>query len=163
MKILLTGCAGFIGMHISQNLLMRGDSVIGIDNINNYYDTKLKLSRLDQLKKFNEFSFYNLDISDEYKMNNIFEKSQPQKVIHLAAQAGVRYSISNPKAYIDSNLVGFSNILENSKKFKVEHFVYASSSSVYGSNTQLPFSEYHQTDNPISLYAATKKSYLTGK
>ena len=158
MNILLTGVAGFIGMHVCQSLLERGETVIGIDNINNYYDKKLKLGRLKQLKKYKKFTFYKVDISDRKKIDNIFLKTKPQKVVHLAAQAGVRYSIVNPNEYIKTNLCGFSNILENCRNFSIKHFVYASTSSVYGGNTLMPFREDQYTDHPVSLYAATKKS-----
>jgi UDP-glucuronate 4-epimerase len=158
MKILITGVAGFIGMHVAKYLLERGDTIIGIDNINNYYDTKLKLARLKQLNKFNKFNFHKLDIFKKKKINTIFSNTKPQRVVHLAAQAGVRYSILNPEKYINSNLCGFANILENCRNFDVEHLVYASSSSVYGGNTSMPFCEDHFADHPISLYAATKKS-----
>lgn len=158
MKIIVTGVAGFIGMHVAKYLLIRGDEVIGIDNINSFYDPKLKLARLEQLKKFNQFSFIKVDIVDKKEISDIFSKTKPQKVIHLAAQAGVRYSIQNPEEFINSNLVGFANILENCRNFEIEHFVYASSSSVYGGNTLMPFSESHSVNHPVSLYAATKKS-----
>jgi UDP-glucuronate 4-epimerase len=158
MKIIVTGVAGFIGMHVAKYLLKRGDKVIGIDNMNSFYDPKLKFARLEELKKFNNFSFHKVDIVEKKEISNIFSKSNPQKVIHLAAQAGVRYSIQNPEEFIKSNLVGFANILENCRNFEIEHFVYASSSSVYGGNAFMPFSESHSVNHPISLYAATKKS-----
>jgi UDP-glucuronate 4-epimerase len=158
MKILITGVAGFIGMHVAINLLERGDIVIGIDNINNYYSKKLKLARLKKLKKFRKFFFYKVNISNRKVINNIFSKTKPQKVIHLAAQAGVRYSISNPEIYIKTNLYGFANIIENCRNFAIEHLVFGSSSSVYGGNTLMPMRESHSTDHPMSLYAATKKS-----
>ena len=158
MKIIVTGVAGFIGMHVAKYLLKRGDEVVGIDNINSFYESKLKLARLEELKKFNQFSFNKKDIAEKKEISDIFFKTKPQKVIHLAAQAGVRYSIQNPSEFIKSNLVGFANILENCRNFDIEHFVYASSSSVYGGNTLMPFSESDSVNHPISLYAATKKS-----
>jgi UDP-glucuronate 4-epimerase len=158
MKILLTGAAGFIGMHTSLKLLKRGDQVIGLDNLNSYYDVNLKESRLAKLKKFDNFSFVKIDVQDKTSLNEIFRNEKPEKVIHLAAQAGVRYSLTNPDAYIESNVVGFLNILESCRHFEIEHLTYASSSSVYGGNTKLPFSEHSNVDHPVSLYAATKKS-----
>jgi UDP-glucuronate 4-epimerase len=158
MKILVTGAAGFIGMHVCQRLLERGEEVIGIDNLNSYYDVSLKESRLKELVKYSNFHFLRLDISDRDVMNSVFEKEQPELVVHLAAQAGVRYSLTNPHAYVDSNLVGFVNILEGCRLVKIKHLVYASSSSVYGGNTKIPFSEEDSVDHPISLYAATKKA-----
>ena len=155
---LVTGAAGFIGMHTSLRLLARGDSVIGMDNLNNYYDVSLKIARLACLKSHGNFSFHQLDIADREAMQALFVQVQPQRVIHLAAQAGVRYSLTNPHAYIDSNLQGFTNILEGCRHHGVQHLVYASSSSVYGGNTALPFSEHQNIDHPISLYAATKKA-----
>jgi UDP-glucuronate 4-epimerase len=158
MKILLTGAAGFIGMHVAQILLKRGDEVVGIDNINDYYDPNLKLARLEQLKPHPNFSFHKLDIADRMAMEDLFEAEKFQRVINLAAQPGVRYSLKNPHAYIQSNVVGFANLLEGCRHNGVEHFVYASSSSVYGANTKLPFSVNDNVDHPVSLYAATKKS-----
>ena len=158
MKIIITGAAGFIGMHSAKFLLERGEEVIGVDIIDNYYDTKLKLARIKKLKEFKKFTFYKVDIVNKDAISKIFLKIKPRKVIHLAAQAGVRYSIENPDKYIQSNLIGFSNILENCRNFKIEHLVYGSSSSVYGANKLTPFSEDHSTDCPLSLYAATKKS-----
>ena len=158
MKVLVTGAAGFIGMHTAKRLLERGDDVVGIDNINDYYDVRLKYARLEQLKPFPNFTFIKMDIADRDVMEKLFAEHKFPRVIHLAAQAGVRYSLQNPHAYIQSNVVGFMNILEGCRHNKVEHLVYASSSSVYGSNTKIPFSEHHNTDHPISLYAATKKS-----
>ncbi|OGB28544.1 MAG: protein CapI [Burkholderiales bacterium RIFCSPLOWO2_12_FULL_61_40] len=158
MKILVTGCAGFIGMHVSQRLLARGDDVLGIDNINEYYDTRLKLDRLEQLAGYSNFKFHKLDVADQSGISTLFSQEKPQRVIHLAAQAGVRYSLVNPHAYIDSNLVGFTNVLEGCRNNGVEHLVYASSSSVYGGNTKLPFNEHDNVDHPVSLYAATKKA-----
>ncbi len=154
---LVTGAAGFIGMHVAKRLLERGDAVIGLDNLNDYYDVSLKKARLAQLTSPN-FRFVKLDIADREGMKNLFEKEIFDAVIHLAAQAGVRYSITNPQSYIDSNLVGFGNVLEGCRHKKVEHLVYASSSSVYGANTKLPFSTEDSVDHPISLYAATKKA-----
>ena len=155
---LVTGVAGFIGMHTCLRLLTRGDRVIGLDNLNNYYDVSLKIARLACLQSHKNFSFHQLDVADREAMHALFVQVQPQRVIHLAAQAGVRYSLTNPHAYIDSNLQGFTNILEGCRHNGVQHLVYASSSSVYGGNTALPFSEHHNVDHPISLYAATKKA-----
>lgn len=158
MKILLTGSAGFIGMHVAKILLERGDQVVGIDNLNDYYDPHLKLARLEQLKPYANFKFIKGDIADRTTIEELFATEKPERVINLAAQAGVRYSIENPHAYIQSNLVGFSNILEGCRHHEVQHLVYASSSSVYGGNTKMPFSVGDQVDNPVSLYAATKKA-----
>ena len=158
MKVLVTGAAGFIGMHTAKRLLERGDDVVGIDNMNDYYDVRLKYARLEQLKPFPNFTFIKMDIAYRDTMEKLFAEHKFPRVIHLAAQAGVRYSLQNPHAYIQSNVVGFMNILEGCRHNKVEHLVYASSSSVYGSNTKIPFSEHDNTDHPISLYAATKKS-----
>ena len=158
MKFLVTGAAGFIGFHTSQYLLSRGDLVVGIDNLNDYYDPVLKEARLLKLKSNNNFSFHKVDIIDKNAIDNIFESESPDYVIHLAAQAGVRYSIENPYAYIDSNVMGFMNILEACRHNPVKHLVFASSSSVYGANTLMPFSVNHNVDHPLSLYAATKKS-----
>ncbi len=155
---LVTGAAGFIGMHTSLRLLARGDIVIGLDNLNDYYDVTLKQARLAQLQPHAKFSFHKLDVADRDGMAALFATEKPQRVIHLAAQAGVRYSITNPHAYVDSNLQGFINILEGCRHNAVQHLVYASSSSVYGGNTVMPFSEHHNVDHPISLYAATKKA-----
>jgi UDP-glucuronate 4-epimerase len=155
---LVTGAAGFIGMNVCIKLLEMNLNVIGIDNLNNYYDVELKLSRLSILRKYENFVFHKIDIIDSCELKPLFENHDFIFIIHLAAQAGVRYSISNPKEYINSNLVGFFNILEVSKIFKVKHLVYASSSSVYGDNSTLPFSEDQNVDHPVSLYAATKKS-----
>ncbi len=145
-------------MHTAKRLLERGDEVIGIDNINDYYDVRLKYARLEQLKPFPNFTFIKMDIADREAMEKLFAEHKFPRVIHLAAQAGVRYSLQNPHAYIQSNVVGFMNVLEGCRHNKVEHLVYASSSSVYGSNTKVPFSEHDNTDHPVSLYAATKKS-----
>ena len=158
MKILVTGAAGFIGFHTSELLLGRGDEVIGLDNLNDYYDVSLKEARLAKLSGRSGFRFHQLDLSDRAGMEALFAQEKPQRVIHLAAQAGVRYSIQNPHAYVDSNLVGFMNILEGCRHHGVEHLVYASSSSVYGANTNMPFSVHHTVDHPLSLYAATKKA-----
>jgi UDP-glucuronate 4-epimerase len=158
MKIILTGAAGFIGYHVAQKLLQEGHDVTGIDNLNDYYDVNLKKDRLSLLQQNRGFSFYREDISNTPRMLEIFEKDQPRRVIHLAAQAGVRYSITNPHAYGTSNLTGFLNILEACRKLKVEHLVYASSSSVYGANTSKPFKVSDNVDHPVSLYAATKKA-----
>ncbi len=158
MKILVTGAAGFIGAALSLRLLERGDEVVGIDNINDYYDVNLKLARLERLKAYEKFKFIKLDISDRKAIEDLFIKEQFQRVMHLAGQAGVRYSITNPHAYIDSNIVGFMNILEGCRHNAVEHLAYASSSSVYGANTHMPFSVRDNVDHPVSLYAASKKA-----
>lgn len=158
MKILLTGAAGFIGMHTALRLLARGDEVIGVDNLNDYYDVSLKQARLARLTGHPSFSFHQLSVEDGDAMSSLFQQVKPQRVIHLAAQAGVRYSLSNPHAYIDANIQGFINILEGCRHHNVEHLAYASSSSVYGGNTALPFSEHQNIDHPVSLYAATKKA-----
>jgi UDP-glucuronate 4-epimerase len=158
MKILVTGAAGFIGMHTSARLLKRGDTVVGIDNLNDYYDPKLKYARLDQLKPHKGFTFEKLDLVDRDGLNAVFAREKFDRVVHLAAQAGVRYSITNPHAYAESNLTGFLNILEACRQNKIEHLVYASSSSVYGGNTKMPFLESDSVDHPVSLYAATKKA-----
>ncbi|MCM1170946.1 MAG: SDR family NAD(P)-dependent oxidoreductase [Clostridium sp.] len=156
--ILVTGSAGFIGYHLSKKLLDEGFVVVGIDNLNDYYDVQLKLDRLEQLKLYKDFDFFKIDISDKESLEKVFADVRPQIVVNLAAQAGVRYSITNPEAYISSNLVGFFNILECCRYNMVEHLVYASSSSVYGSNKKVPYSVEDRVDNPVSLYAATKKS-----
>ena len=158
MKILVTGAAGFIGMHLSKRLLERGDEVVGIDNLNDYYDVQLKMDRLKQLEGYDKFTFLKMDMADREGMARLFKEQQFNRVMNLAAQAGVRYSLKNPLAYVDSNLVGFANILEGCRHNNVEHLVYASSSSVYGANTDMPFSVHHNVDHPVSLYAATKKS-----
>ena len=158
MKVLVTGAAGFIGMHVSQILLARGDEVVGLDNLNDYYDPQLKHNRLARLTGKPGFSFVQMDVADREGMAALFAKQRFDRVVHLAAQAGVRYSIQNPHAYIDSNIVGFTNILEGCRHAGVQHLVYASSSSVYGGNTLMPFSEHHSVDHPVSLYAATKKA-----
>lgn len=158
MKILVTGAAGFIGFHLSIYLLKRGDDVVGLDNLNDYYDVSLKTDRLDILRNHQNFSFIKADLADRAALDKVFAEHRFDRVVNLAAQAGVRYSIENPHAYIDANIVGFMNILEACRHNKVEHLVYASSSSVYGSNTQMPFSVHHNVDHPVSLYAATKKA-----
>ena len=158
MKILLTGAAGFIGMATTVRLLERGDVVTGLDNLNDYYDVNLKLSRLALLKPHAGFRFVKADVSDRREMVRLFASERYDRVVHLAAQAGVRYSLENPHAYVDSNVVGFLNVLEGCRGAGVEHLVYASSSSVYGGNTHMPFSEHDNVDHPVSLYAATKKA-----
>lgn len=158
MKILVTGCAGFIGMHVSHHLLNQGHEVVGIDNLNDYYSPQLKLDRLKQIESLKGFRFQKMDISDADAINTLFKENGFNRVVHLAAQAGVRYSIVNPKAYIDANITGFFNMLEACRNHGTEHLVYASSSSVYGQNTKLPYSETDPVDHPVSLYAATKKS-----
>jgi UDP-glucuronate 4-epimerase len=158
MKVLVTGVAGFIGMHVAQRLLARGDTVIGIDNLNDYYDPALKHARLAQLAPHGGFKFELMDIADRLAIASLFEREKFDCVVHLAAQAGVRYSLQNPHAYVDSNLVGFVNVLEGCRHNAVQHLVYASSSSVYGGNTKMPFSESDAVDHPVSLYAATKKA-----
>ncbi len=158
LKYLVTGAAGFIGMYTAKRLLEEGHQVVGLDNLNNYYEPALKEHRLAQLTPYDHFVFKKLDLADRDGMANLFREEQFTHVIHLAAQAGVRYSIENPFAYVDSNLVGMMTILEGCRHNKVKHLVYASSSSVYGMNDKVPFSEEDQVDNPVSLYAATKKS-----
>jgi UDP-glucuronate 4-epimerase len=158
MSILVTGVAGFIGFHVAQRLLREREEVIGIDNLNNYYDPALKRARLDHLVGQRGFGFEKFDIADRSLMERYFAEHRPKKVIHLAAQAGVRYSLQNPHAYVDSNLSGFINILEGCRHSGAEHLVYASSSSVYGANTKMPFSVADNVDHPVSLYAATKKA-----
>jgi UDP-glucuronate 4-epimerase len=158
MKVLVTGAAGFIGFHTSQILLSRGDQVVGLDNLNDYYDVTLKEARLGILKRSPTFSFVKLDLADRPGMAELFAREKFDRVINLAAQAGVRYSIQNPLAYIDSNVVGFANILEGCRHNGVQHLVYASTSSVYGANTAMPFSVHQNVDHPLSFYAATKKA-----
>jgi UDP-glucuronate 4-epimerase len=158
MKILVTGAAGFIGMTTSLRLLARGDEVIGLDNLNDYYEVQLKLDRLARLQTHANFRFVKLDVADREGMAALFAAEKFDRVIHLAAQAGVRYSLQNPHAYVDSNLVGFTNILEGCRHSQVQHLTYASSSSVYGGNTRMPFSVHDSVDHPVSLYAATKKA-----
>jgi UDP-glucuronate 4-epimerase len=156
--ILVTGAAGFIGFHVAKRLLDRGDAVIGLDNLNDYYDVRLKEARLAQLTPYRDFRFIKLDLANRQGMRDLFAEEPIRRVIHLAAQAGVRYSLVNPHAYTESNLEGFMNILEGCRRVKVEHLVYASSSSVYGGNTHMPFSVHDNVDHPVSLYAATKKA-----
>lgn len=158
MKLLVTGAAGFIGYALADRLCQRGDDVIGIDNLNDYYDVGLKQARLAQLKVHDNFRFVELDIADTDALHGIFKQQAFERVLHMAAQAGVRYSLENPRAYIDSNLVGFGNLLECCRNHDIEHLVYASSSSVYGANEKIPFSTSDNVDHPISLYAATKKA-----
>lgn len=158
MKVLVTGTAGFIGFHVAQRLCERGDEVIGIDNLNDYYDVNLKKARLQKLTDFANFKFIHLDLAERENMAQLFATHDFQRVIHLGAQAGVRYSIKNPYAYIDSNIIGFLNILEGCRHHQIEHLCYASSSSVYGANESLPFSVHDNVDHPLSLYAATKKA-----
>ena len=158
MKYLITGAAGFIGFHLSKRLLAQGISVVGADNLSDYYDVNLKKTRLHDLEENPEFTFHKLDLADRGGVENLFSENKFDYVINLAAQAGVRYSLTNPHAYIDSNIVGFLNILEGCRHNDVKHLVFASSSSVYGANTKMPFSVHHNVDHPVSLYAATKKS-----
>ena len=158
MKILVTGCAGFIGMHTALRLLGDGHEVVGVDNLNDYYSVDLKQARLARLKPHPGFEFIRLDIADADAMRELFAASRPQRVLHLAAQPGMRYSLKNPHAYLSSNLAGFLNVLEGCRAAEVAHLAYASSSSVYGGNAKVPFSEHDNVDHPISLYAATKKS-----
>ena len=157
-RILVTGAAGFIGFHISRRLLADGNEVVGLDNLSPYYDVRLKEDRLRQLAPFGNFRFIRADLSDRAAMERLFAQERPRIVVHMAAQAGVRYSVENPHAYVDSNLVGFMNVLEGCRRSGVEHLVFASSSSVYGANTRTPFSVHHNVDHPVSLYAATKKA-----
>ncbi len=158
MKVLVTGAAGFIGASLCERLLARGDMVVGVDNLNDYYDVALKEARLARLEPSNRFRFYRVDICDTPEIQRVFADEQPERVVNLAAQAGVRYSLQNPRAYVDTNIVGFLNILEASRSNAVEHLVYASSSSVYGANTKLPFSVHDNVDHPVSMYATTKKA-----
>ncbi len=158
MKLLVTGAAGFIGFHAARLLLERGDEVVGLDNLNAYYDPALKHARLDILKKYPGFRFVKADIADREEMEALFHAEKFQRVVHLAAQAGVRYSIENPHAYVHSNIVGFLQVIEGCRRNGVEHLVYASTSSVYGANTKMPFLETHGVDHPLTLYAATKRS-----
>ena len=157
-KIIITGSAGFIGASLCIKLLERGDNIIGIDNHNDYYDPKIKEARIERLAKYSNYQHYRIDLKDEENLNKIFKDHKPQKVVNLAAQAGVRYSMKNPLAYINSNIVGFAHILENCRLHKIKHLVYASTSSVYGANTKMPFSEHHSVNHPLSVYAASKKS-----
>ena len=158
MKILVTGAAGFIGSHVSRVLLDRGDDVVGLDNLNDYYDVNLKRARLERLRASNNFSFEKMDLIDRQGLEVLFKKGGFQRVVHLAAQAGVRHSISHPHVYVDSNVTGTLHVLEGCRHNKVEHLVYASTSSVYGANTHMPFSVHDNVDHPLALYAATKKA-----
>jgi len=158
MRVLVTGAAGFIGYHVAERLLARGDEVIGLDNLNPYYDPKLKEARLARLRAQSRFSFERLDLVDRAGMEALFARAKIQRVVHLAAQAGVRYSIDNPHAYVDSNLTGTLHVLEGCRHHRVEHLVFASTSSVYGANTKMPFSVHQNVDHPLSFYAATKKA-----
>lgn len=158
MKILVTGAAGFIGFHVSRKLLDRGAEVVGLDNMNSYYDVKLKEARLSQLTRYDSFSFIRGDLVDSPMVFELFATHKPERVIHLAAQAGVRYSLTRPEDYIQSNIVGFLNILEACREHEAEHLIFASSSSVYGANTRVPFSVHDCVDHPLSIYAASKKS-----
>ncbi|HZC80440.1 MAG TPA: NAD-dependent epimerase [Nitrospiraceae bacterium] len=158
MRVLITGVAGFIGFHLGKRLLARGDEVLGLDNLNDYYDVTLKEARLAQLKGQPGFRFYKLDLADREGLSRLFKEHEPEVVVNLAAQAGVRYSQQNPHAYINSNLLGFANILEGCRHFGIKHLVFASSSSVYGANTKMPFSVHDNVDHPVSLYGASKKA-----
>lgn len=158
MKILVTGAAGFIGFHVSRTLLERGDEVVGLDNLNDYYDPRLKMSRLEILRPFEKFRFIKLELADRAGMDAMFAAERFQRVVHLAAQAGVRHSIENPHIYVESNVTGFLHIIEGCRRNGVEHLVYASTSSVYGTNTHMPFSVDQNVDHPVTLYAATKKT-----
>ena len=155
---IVTGSAGFIGSSVCIKILEKGERVIGIDNHNDYYDPKIKEARYERLKKFSNYEHFRIDLSDQKNLEEIFKNYKIQVVVNLAAQAGVRYSIEKPLAYINSNIVGFANILENCRKYKIEHLIYASTSSVYGANTQMPFSEHDSANHPLSVYAASKKS-----
>lgn len=158
MKILVTGAAGFIGYHTAERLLARGDTVVGLDNLNDYYDVSLKQRRLELLRRHRTFSFVQTDLADRSEIPVVFARERFERVVHLGAQAGVRYSLSNPLAYVDSNVVGTANILEGCRHYGVQHLVYASTSSVYGANTKMPFSVHQNVDHPLSFYAATKKA-----
>lgn len=158
MRLLITGAAGFIGFHLAKLRLERGDSVVGVDNLNDYYDVRLKLARLEQLQSHPNFQFYQADITDSQQINDIFAQHKPQRVVNLAAQAGVRYSLTHPHAYVQSNIVGFTNIIEACRHHQVEHLVYASTSSVYGANTTQPYKESDAVNHPLTIYAATKKA-----
>ena len=157
-NIIVTGSAGFIGSSLCLKLLERGDNIVGIDNHNDYYDPKIKEARLQRLINYSNYQHYRIDLSNRKSLDEVFKKHKVQKVVNLAAQAGVRYSMENPLAYINSNIVGLAHILENCRHYKVEHLVYASSSSVYGANTKMPFSEHDSVNHPLSVYAASKKS-----
>ncbi|KTD25732.1 protein capI [Legionella lansingensis] len=158
MRLLITGAAGFIGFHLAKLRLERGDSVIAVDNLNEYYDTRLKQARLQQLQAYSNFQFYQVDIADADKINAIFKQHQPQRVVNMAAQAGVRYSLSHPHAYVQSNVVGFTTIIEACRHHQVEHLVYASTSSVYGANEAQPYKESDEVNHPLTIYAATKRA-----
>ena len=158
MRVLITGVAGFMGFHLAKRLLARGDQVLGLDNLNDYYDVTLKEARLAQLKEQPGFRFYKMELADREGVPRLFKEHEPEVVVNLAAQAGVRYSQHNPHAYIESNLLGFTNILEGCRHFGVKHLVFASSSSVYGANTKMPFSVHDNVDHPVSLYGASKKA-----
>ena len=158
MKLIITGSAGFIGYSLSKRLLDRGENIIGVDNHNNYYEPKLKESRFNKLNEYKNYSHYRVDLTDQKALEQIFKKHEPEIVVNLAAQAGVRYSIENPSSYIKSNILGFSNILENCRHYNIKSLIYASSSSVYGANTKMPFSENDSVNHPLSIYAASKKS-----
>ncbi|MDA8844903.1 NAD-dependent epimerase [Candidatus Pelagibacter bacterium] len=158
MKIIVTGSAGFIGSSLCIKLLERGNNIIGIDNHNDYYDPTIKEARLERLIKFSNYQHYKMDICNRKSLDEVFKNHNPKKVVNLAAQAGVRYSIENPLAYINSNIIGFANILESCSQYKIEHLVYASTSSVYGANTKMPFSEHDSANHPLSVYSASKKS-----
>ena len=158
MRILVTGAAGFIGAHTAKALLARGDEVIGIDNFNPYYDLALKRARLDELQNNPRFEFQSIDLTEKKSLNDLYTSVEPDRIIHLAAQPGVRYSLENPQAYIDANITGFLNVLESARDHGTEHLVYASSSSVYGAHANMPYSVHHSVDHAVSLYAATKKS-----
>lgn len=158
MKIMVTGSAGFIGAALTKKLLNRGDEVIGVDNLNDYYDVNLKIARLAQFQKHPAFTEARIGLEDRKSLDNLFAQHRPQRVVNLAAQAGVRYSLENPYAYVDSNLYGFINILENCRHHQIEHLVFASSSSVYGANTKMPYTTHDNVDHPLSLYAASKKA-----
>jgi UDP-glucuronate 4-epimerase len=158
MRVLVTGAAGFIGYHTVGRLLRRGDDVVGVDNLNDYYDPSLKQARLDRLTPDDRFRFHRLDVADAEAMRTLFDRERPDRVIHLAAQAGVRYSIDHPQAYIDSNVTGFMNVLEGCRYNGVGHLVYASTSSVYGANTNMPFTEHEPADHPLAIYGATKRA-----
>ncbi len=158
MRLLITGAAGFIGFHLAKFRLERGDKVLGIDNLNDYYEVSLKQARLDQLKAYPNFQFYHADICDAEQLNTIFREHEPQRVANLAAQAGVRYSLQHPEAYVQSNLVGFTTLIEVCRRYQVEHLVYASTSSVYGANTRQPYQESDVANHPLTIYAASKKA-----